>query len=43
MDPTNVVFGKAEILVRKMLRWACNCEYDTRKSVLYLVSNQNTM
>ena len=43
MDPMNGVFSKAEIFARKMLRWACNCEYDTRKSVLYLVSNQPTL
>jgi hypothetical protein len=39
MDPTNVAFAKAETFVRKMLRWACNSEYDVRKSFLYVPSN----
>jgi hypothetical protein len=39
MDPTNMVFAKAEAMVRKMLRWASKCDYDTRKSFLYVITN----
>ena len=39
MDPTNVAFAKAEVMVQKMLRWACNCDYDTRKIFLYIISD----
>jgi hypothetical protein len=43
LDPTNVVFSKAEIFARKMLRWVFNVENDTRKSIMYVVSNQTTV
>jgi hypothetical protein len=36
---TNAVFSKAEIFVRKMLRWVFGINYDTRKSVMYIMSN----
>lgn len=43
LDQTNAVFSKAEIFARKMLRWIFNIEYDTRKSILYVISNQTTL
>ena len=43
LDQTNAVFSKAEIFARKMLRWVFNFPKDTRKSVLYVVSNQTTI
>jgi hypothetical protein len=39
LDPTNAVFAKAEIFSRKMLRWIFGFENDTRKSIMYVVSN----
>jgi hypothetical protein len=39
LDPTNVVFSKAEVLARKMLRWTFGMEKDTRKSIIYVISN----
>jgi hypothetical protein len=39
LAPTNAVFSKAEIFARKMIRWIFNVNYDTRKSVMYVVSN----
>ena len=35
----NTDFQAAEILVRRMLRWATRMEIDTRCSVMYVVSN----
>ena len=43
LDPTNAVFSKAEIFARKMIRWIFNVGKDTRKSILYVVSNQTTI
>lgn len=34
-----VVFQEAEILVRRMLRWAMRTECDTRCSFMYVMSN----
>jgi hypothetical protein len=39
LDPTNLIFAKAEILIRTMLRWALNVESNTRNSFLYMLSN----
>jgi hypothetical protein len=39
LDPKNAVFSKAEAFARKMLRWVFDIEYDTRKSVMYVISN----
>ena len=39
LDPTNLIFAKAEILIRTMLRWALNVEINTRNIFLYLLSN----
>jgi hypothetical protein len=39
LEPTNAVFAKAEILIRTMLRWALNVEFNTRSSFLYMLSN----
>jgi hypothetical protein len=39
LDQTNAVFSKAEIFARKMLRWIFSIEHDTRKSILYVISN----
>ncbi len=43
LDQTNAVFSKAEIFARKMLRWVFNFPQDTRKSLIYVVSNQTTI
>jgi hypothetical protein len=39
LSPANLLFSKAEIFVRKMLRWAFNFEIDTRCSIMYVVAN----
>jgi hypothetical protein len=39
LDPTNLIFAKAEILIRTMLRWALNVDVNTRNSFLYMLSN----
>jgi hypothetical protein len=39
LSPANLVFAKAEIFVRKMLRWAFHFEIDTRASLMYLIAN----
>jgi hypothetical protein len=39
LEPTNVVFAKAEIFIRTMLRWALQVPMDTRSSFLYVLSN----
>ena len=43
LDQANPVFSKAEIFARKMLRWVFNFPKDTRKSFIYVVSNQTTI
>ncbi len=51
LGPTHVslhegtaVFKRAEILMRKMLRWAaCSIDVDTRGSFLYILSNSPTV
>ena len=39
LEPTNVVFAQAEVLIRNMLRWALQVHIDTRISFLYVISN----
>jgi hypothetical protein len=39
LSPANLIFAKAEIFIRKMLRWALHFEVDTRCSLMYLVAN----
>ncbi len=39
LEHTNLVFSKAEILFRRMLRWALNFNMDKRSSFLYVISN----
>jgi hypothetical protein len=39
LDQRNVVFSSAETLARQMLRWTFGFEYDTRKSVMYVLAN----
>ena len=39
LEHTNLVFSKAEILFRRMLRWALNFTMDKRSSFLYVISN----
>ena len=43
LEPTNLIFAKAEIFFRKMLRWALNVEMDKRSSFLYVTSNHPTV
>jgi hypothetical protein len=39
LEPTNMIFAKAEILIRTMLRWALSVDKNTRNSFLYMLSN----
>ena len=39
LSPANMVFLKAEILIRKMLPWAFQFDIDTRCSLMYLIAN----
>ena len=39
LTPTKGVFASVEIFYRKMLRWIFQQPYDTRRSLLYLISN----
>ena len=39
LDPTNVVFAKAEVFIRTMLRWALQVPMSTRSSFVYVLSN----
>ena len=39
LDHSNLIFAKAEILFRRMLRWALNFTMDKRSSFLYVISN----
>ena len=39
LTPTTGVFASVEIFYRKMLRWIFQQPYDTRRSLLYLISN----
>ena len=38
-EPTNVVFAKAEIFIRTMLRWALQVPMSTRSSFVYVLEN----
>jgi hypothetical protein len=39
LEPTNVVFAQAEVLIRTMLRWALQVPMSTRSSFVYVLSN----
>lgn len=39
LDHSNVIFSKAEIFFRRMLRWALNVDMDKKSGFLYVLSN----
>lgn len=39
LTPFNGLFAQVEIFSRKMLRWIFQQKYDTRRSLLYVISN----
>jgi ABC-type Co2+ transport system permease subunit len=39
LTPSNALFAQVEIFYRKMLRWIFQQKYDTRRSLLYVISN----
>jgi hypothetical protein len=39
LTPTNGLFSKVEIFLRRMIRWVFKCDYDTRRSFLYVIAN----
>jgi hypothetical protein len=39
LTPTNGLFAQVEIFYRRMLRWIFQQKYDTRRSMLYFISN----
>ena len=39
LTPSNGLFAQVEIFYRKMLRWIFQQHYDTRRSILYIISN----
>ena len=43
LTPVNGLFAQVEIFYRKMLRWIFQQNYDTRRSMLYLISNQSNI
>lgn len=43
MTPTNGLFSNVEIFLRRMIRWVFKCDYDTRRSFLYIIANQTTV
>jgi hypothetical protein len=43
LTPTNGLFSKVEIFLRKMIRWVFKCDYDTRRSFLYVFANLTTV
>lgn len=43
LTPSNRVFAQVEIFYRKMLRWIFQQKYDTRCSMLYMISNQSNI
>ena len=43
LTPTNGLFSKVEIFLRRMIRWVFKCDYDTRRSFLYVIANLTTV
>jgi hypothetical protein len=39
LDQSNTVFAQAEVFLRKMMRWIFMLPNDTRKSLMYVLSN----
>jgi hypothetical protein len=39
LTPVNGLFAQAEVFYRKMLRWIFQQKYDTRRGMLYMISN----
>ena len=42
LDHANLIFSKAEVFFRRMLRWALSIDMDKRTSFLYVLANQTT-